>query len=77
MTMRNTMKPTIGELPKKAHIGLTFRPASTDSIGTIIGIENQKVRGRVVQHVTYNYEHTPEQTHTRPYDEVRSMAFMA
>lgn len=62
-------------LPAVPFIGQTFRPDTTDSIGVILGVSEKRTRRGVEHTVTYNYQHAPETTYSRPYAEVRSMAW--
>lgn len=61
------------DLPEFPTIGLTFRPDGTDSVGQVTKI----VRGRDGGTVTYSYAHAPEVSYTRPYAEVRRIAWSA
>ncbi|UJQ86492.1 hypothetical protein SEA_DESIREEROSE_1 [Microbacterium phage DesireeRose] len=68
----------MNQLPGTPHIGLDFRPDTTDSIGTVTNVETKPGKGRnakPVHTVTYHYAHAPEKTYTRNYEEVRSMAW--
>lgn len=65
----------VPSLPVAPHVGLTFRPDTTDSVGTVLGVTPKRVKGRVVHDVTYSYAHEPEVTYSRPYSEVRAMAW--
>jgi hypothetical protein len=58
-------------LPATPHVGLTFRPDTTDSIGTVTKVTS----GGRGPSVTYSYAHEPDVTHTRPWHEVRNLGW--
>lgn len=60
------------DLPVKPHVGLRFRPDTTDSIGTITHVSQDSRRGPVVAYV---FDHEPAQTHSRPWSEVRNLGW--
>jgi hypothetical protein len=55
------------DLPSAPRVGLTFRPDTTDSVGTIL-----EVRGG---QVTYSYSHDPQTKHTRSYSDIRNLGW--
>lgn len=60
------------DLPAAPHVGLTFRPDTTDSIGTITKVQPG---GRQGPTVFYAYEHAPAVVYSRPWHEVRNLGW--
>jgi hypothetical protein len=58
-------------LPEAPTVGLTFRPDTTDSIGTVKKVTKDR-RGWFVE---YSYEHAPAVTYGRPWAEVRNLGW--
>lgn len=58
-------------LPDNPTVGLTFRPDTTDSIGTVLKV----TKDRHGWFVKYSYDHDPEVTYGRPWHEVRNLGW--